>query len=184
MSSLSASRSVTNCQNSRPSASQRASANGDTTRIKFEDGDEDAMMEDSEEDDDDEFEKGADVVSFRDRGPVLYDNSRITKDVEDISALAPRIKWPHHVLIVNYNSTKHSIMKQFVKPHTYSTRIVHGNPDLNLSASQLKAAYVYAINDVKDQVDTTQLRLANPGLDEAGVMAEAERQIQEVIDQV
>ncbi len=75
-------------------------------------------------------------------------------------------------------------MTQFLKLQTYGTLLLTLNEKLNVAASQLKAAYVYAVNNVKHEVNLTQLASANTGLSVESIQAEAERQIQEVIAQV
>lgn len=160
-----------------------------TTRIKDDYPGQGDSEEGSDDDDDDKFENGADMVMFPDRASLSKaglnngGGSNSYAD-DDNAALPPNIKWPPNVLIVNYNSTKHSIMKQFIKPQTHAKRLIKDNEHLNLTVSQLKAAYAYAVNNVKHQVNLTQLMTANPGLNVEGIQAEAERQIQEVIAQV
>lgn len=140
-------------------------------------------------DDDDDFQNGADKVMLTGRAASSKTASTNRGGSngyadDDNAALPLNIKWPPYVLIINYNSTKHSIMKQFIKPQTHAKQLIKANEHLNLTVSQLKAAYAYAVNNIKHRVNLTQLTTTNPGLNTEGIQAEAERQIQEVIAQV
>ncbi|KAI9052799.1 hypothetical protein LZ554_003072 [Drepanopeziza brunnea f. sp. 'monogermtubi'] len=145
----------------------------DKGRLKYEDYDEDYDNHEAASPDEGDVEHKFDFGPFYPR-----DYSKVV--------LPASMKYPRHLLIVNHNSFRHPVMKQFVKPHTWAKRLLKekGNEQLNLSAMQIKAAYATAVTQAKDGVNRTELRESNPGLNAKGIQMEFDRQIQEVISQV
>ncbi|EKD21059.1 hypothetical protein MBM_00172 [Drepanopeziza brunnea f. sp. 'multigermtubi' MB_m1] len=78
------------------------------------------------------------------------------------------------------------IFRQFVKPKTYAKRLVKQNEQFNLSADELRTAYVIAVNMAKPYVDLTKLpkRSRLDRLNDADRQAIIDLEIQKVIAQI
>ncbi|KAI9052798.1 hypothetical protein LZ554_003071 [Drepanopeziza brunnea f. sp. 'monogermtubi'] len=78
------------------------------------------------------------------------------------------------------------IFRQFVKPKTYAKRLIEENEQFNLSADEMRTAYVIAVNMAKPYVDLTKLPKKSrlDRLNDADRQAIIDLEIQKVIAQI
>ncbi|KAH7354722.1 hypothetical protein BKA65DRAFT_592864 [Rhexocercosporidium sp. MPI-PUGE-AT-0058] len=166
-----------------PTKARRVS---DIIDLTLSDEEEDPESDDGHDDNNYETEPNndCDMIMPDHPRPAFGNPSSYSNAQTEPSAVLPRgIRWPE-IIIKGKHTSKCLNPRQFVNIHTFARRLDAQNPTVAFTIPRYRAAWVYAVNQSRDQVDLTATFQANPDLDERSFGELIDREFEIVLRQI